>query len=107
MPKKLKGHRNAPGHREASAKLATTLADVDFPVTKEELADRVGDARIPLDADTDITVREMLDHVREPEFKVFSKAQRVLNANWQAYRAAKGLQEPPLDSVTEDKARGR
>ena len=67
--------------------LSPLLMHVDFPVTKERLAERIGGARVALDKTRTISVREVIDRTAPNEFRSSGEVEEAVKRIWQQLTA--------------------
>ena len=76
------GNKEPPFEVTGMDALSPLLMHVDFPATKEQLAQRIGGARIALDKTHTISVREVIERTAPNEFRSSTEVEHAVERIW-------------------------
>jgi hypothetical protein len=90
FPNEIIGKKEPPFDVTGADAISPLLMHVDFPATKEEIASRIGHARVPVDRKRTETVREVLDRVAPETFRSSREVEDAINRIYERSGTQKG-----------------
>jgi hypothetical protein len=70
------------GHQEASARLSAALAAMPYPISRDQLADALGDLPISLKPGLDVAAGRIIAALPERDFEEPGAAARAVDRHW-------------------------
>lgn len=70
------------GHQEGSARISAALASAPYPISRDQLADTLGDLPIPVRPGVDIAAGAIIAALPETGFEEPGEAARAVDRHW-------------------------